>query len=119
MLSLEDIAQTYTLTAPGQRMSFLLFELVYEAVHRALQERQETARVQTPVIFAGQTEKFIHDHGMIGRLDEIFLSPESNDYLDWLRSDAVVACYSKSHPEVFTLLDKWALAARSAQKVKL
>jgi len=113
MLSLEDTAQTYALTPPGQRMSFLLFELVYEAVHLALQARQETARMQVPAVFQEQTNAFIHNHSMTGRLTDIFSTPAFPAYLTWLRNDPVVNRYAKTHPAVWPLLDKWTQAANT------
>jgi hypothetical protein len=116
MLSLEDTAQTYALTSPGKRMSFLLFEQVFEAVRQALQERHETVRVQTPAVFGKQPPDFVQQHSMTGRLAEIFPTPQFPAHLDWLRSDPVVNRYSKIHPEVLLILDQWAQAARPYPK---
>ena len=99
-------------------MSFLLFEWVYRAVHRALLQRQETARLGTPAVFAGQTEEFVFNHSMAGRLAQIFQTPECAALLAWLRRDEVVARYAQTQPGVSSLLDQWVLALRGLQEVR-
>jgi Fe-S oxidoreductase len=90
MLSLEDICQSYHLAPPAARMSFMLFEQVYEAAERALRRRGELERFRTPAAFAGASPKFVYRHGLAGRLQEIRCSAAFATDLEWLRQDETV-----------------------------
>ena len=97
MLTLEDICQTYNLPDNGQRMSFMTFELVYEAMQRGLDKIGESNRIQAPAIFLDKTPEYISEHSISGVWKNISIESDMHGVLHWLSEDAVTARYLKSN----------------------
>jgi Fe-S oxidoreductase len=118
MLTLEDICQTYNLSAVGQRMSYMMFELVYEAAMRALEPFGEVVRTHSPAVFAGRTSDFIFTHGIAGILSDIARRSDIAELLQWLSQDAITARYITSHPNARDTFDAFCRTYGTDQKGK-
>jgi Fe-S oxidoreductase len=115
MLTLEDICQIYQLTAPGRRMSFMTFELVYEAMERALEKYGQVERTRMPAVLRDQTAEYVFDHSMAVILDRIARRQDSQALMQWLAQDAVTARYTREHPETINILQLLQEQARIAR----
>ncbi|OPY90529.1 MAG: succinate dehydrogenase/fumarate reductase iron-sulfur subunit [Syntrophus sp. PtaU1.Bin208] len=100
MLTLEDICQTYKLSAPDQRMSFMTYELVHEAMQRALKRSGQSYRTQMPAVFRQQTSEFIFNHSMAGLFEKISASSDMSALFMWLANDPVTSRYFRDHPDM-------------------
>jgi Fe-S oxidoreductase len=106
MLTLEDICQTYKLNGKAERMSFMTFELVYEAMDRALERNGQVERKCLPGVFNNMTEEFIFTHSAAGILDKMGQKADMPALVRWLSQDAVTARYVKAHPDARDVFEK-------------
>lgn len=109
MLTLDDVCKTYNLgkQAEGERASTMTFEIVYEAMMKALTKRGETDRIRTPALLKGRTTDFLRNHGSSGKIVQILQSPLGAPILQWLENDDVVKRYFSSHPEAVAKLEEF------------
>ncbi len=87
VLSLEDTCQTYNLPKQkGERMAIMLFEVVYDAMVKALDARGELNRIRQPANFIGKDEAYIAEHSIAGRMTKLLHSDRelATQVLDWL-----------------------------------
>lgn len=99
MLTLEDICQTYQLAKKGQRMSFMMFEIVYEAMKRALDTKDQASRVSIPAVFFEKNSEFIFKHSPTGVLHAIALHTDMQPLLHWLSNDSIVARHIQANQD--------------------
>jgi len=107
MLTLEDICQTYQLSATGQRMSFMAFELVYKAMQRALDRTGQFHRTQMPAVFKRRTPEFIFAHSIAGFLNEISGTSDMQALFRWLSHDPITVRYFDANHDAYDVLDAW------------
>lgn len=119
MLTLEDTCQTYGLTQPGKRMSFMLFELIYEAMAKALAKRGECDRIRIPFALKGKDEDFFTHHSVAGIMTALMHTPEAESILAWLEQDDVVKRHASQHPEVMEQLALFKEMARESRLLEL
>lgn len=100
MLSLADTCTTYGLAQPGQRMALVMFEVVYEAMEKALAKRGELARMLIPSELQNRDRVFFAEHSISGWMDVLIQMPEFADLLTWLEKDDIVQRFIKDHPQV-------------------
>jgi len=97
MLTLEDICNTYNLGtyAYGEtkRMSFMMFEIVYNAVAKALQAKNELYKFEEPKIFRDKNIEFKYNNGFGKVLDMAQKSPSIKDDIKWLFNDEIIHRY--------------------------
>jgi len=105
MLTLDDVCKTYELGKAGERASTMVFEVVYEAVMKALVTRDETERVRTPLLLKNRTKEFLRDHSSSGKVVQVLQSPKGAPVLEWMENDDVVKRYLTGHPEAVRKLD--------------
>lgn len=119
MLSLEDICQTYGLGPAGERMSLMLFEVVYDAMFAALTRRGEQVRICLPVGLMQRDEAYFAAHSSSGVMAALMESPEAEEILAWLEQDDVVKRHMQSHPEVREQLNVYKEVAQEARLLEL
>jgi Fe-S oxidoreductase len=109
VLTLEDICQSYNLAKqPGERMSIMLFEVIYDAMVKALLKRGELDRIRMPIAFAGQSDEYIANHSVAGKMYKLLQNKEiATRILVWLEQDDVVKRYAKVNPGVLEQLAKF------------
>ena len=107
MLSLEDIAKEYRLSPGGRRMSFLLFEIVYDAMIAALSGPGELSLIKTPVAFLDQSPDSIRDFSLSSRVKKIATLPDYPALYAWLKDDPVVKRYVDANPGTAPVLESW------------
>ncbi len=109
ILSLEDTCQFYNLAKqPGERMAIMLFEVVYDAMVKALLKRGELDRIRTPVAFVGQSDEYIAEHSVAGKMYKLLQNKEiATRILAWLEQDDVVKRYAKVNPGVLEQMQKF------------
>lgn len=102
VLSLEDICQTYGVGKARGRKAIMLFEVIYEAMMRALQQRGEVDRIRVPAVLEGQSDAFIAEHSAIASVTRMLLQNrvEALAILDWLDQDEIVQRYAQTTPQV-------------------
>jgi len=102
VLSLEDICQTYGVGKAHGRKAIMLFEVIYEAMMRALQQRGEVDRIRVPAVLEGQSDAFIAEHSAIACVTRMLLQNrvEALAILDWLDQDEIVQRYARTTPQV-------------------
>lgn len=108
-LTLEDTCQTYQLNKNGgDRMSLLLFEVVYDAMVKALDARGELERMRTPANFVGKSDEYLAEHSVAGKMSQLLHNKElAASILEWLENDDVVKRYAKVNPDVWTQMEKF------------
>jgi Fe-S oxidoreductase len=107
-LTLEDTCQTYSLNKEGERMSIMLFEVVYDAMVKGLEKRGELERIRMPAHFEGKSEEYIAAHSVAGKMSQLLHDRETAEQvLTWLENDDVVKRYGKVNPDVWTQLAKF------------
>lgn len=107
MLHLEDICQLYGLRKSGQRMALMLFEVVYEAMYRALARRGELARLSLPAELLGRDDAFFAQHSIAGTMASLVQAPNAIRILEWLEYDEAVKRHARNHPEVLEQLARF------------
>ncbi len=98
MLSIEDTCQTYGLAKPGERMSYMMFEIVYEAMVRALEKRGELDRMKLPVELKDRDEEFLRRHSIAGIMQNMMQQKEFPGLMKWLEQDEIVQRYFRDNP---------------------
>ncbi|HNY30773.1 MAG TPA: (Fe-S)-binding protein [Fibrobacteria bacterium] len=108
MLTLADIAEHHQLAPDGERMSFLLFEIVFEAVDEALAARGERDRFRLPRALRDRSEAFLAAHGVEGLAAENLRDPRiAVQALAWLREDGQVGRLGQTDHRAAALLERW------------
>lgn len=109
VLTLEDVCQTYELPAePGERMAIMLFEIIYDALVKALEKRGELERLRHPSVFAGKDQAYIAEHSVAGKMSKLLQNKgQAREVLEWLEQDDVVKRYAKVNPGVVQQLAKF------------
>jgi Fe-S oxidoreductase len=109
VLTLQDTCTTYDLAKqPGDRMSIMLFEVVYDAMVKALVKRGELDRIRIPIAFEGKSEEYIATHSVAGKMYKLLQNKEmATRILNWLEQDDVVKRYAKVNPGVNEQLDRF------------
>jgi Fe-S oxidoreductase len=119
MLTLEDTCQTYGLSAGDQRMSLMLFEIVYEAMEKALAKRGELHRMHLPLALQGKDEAYFAHHSTSGVMAALMQAPDALDILDWLEQDDVVKRQAQTNPAVLVHLERLREMADDARRLEL
>lgn len=119
MLTLEDTCQTYQLGPAGERMATMLFEVVYEAVEKALAKRGELQRFCMPRELMGKGANFYAQHSVQGVMMALMEDSEAMDILAWLEADAVVQRHAQSHPEILEQLARFKEMAEEARTLEI
>jgi hypothetical protein len=119
MLTLEDTCQTYGLGQSGQRMASMTFEVVYEAMEKALAKRGELHRLRMPAELKDCDETFFMQHSSSGVMMALMQSPDASSILEWLEQDDVVKRHASTHPEVWDQLAQFKRIANDARLLEL
>jgi Fe-S oxidoreductase len=119
ILSLEDTCQTYGLAKePGERMAIMLFEVVYDAMVKALEKRGELDRIRTPASFEGKSDEYIAQHSVAGKMSQLLHNRAmATRILEWLEQDDVVQRYAKANPAVWDQMAKFREILNSNDRV--
>lgn len=114
MLTLNDICQHFHLSPTGNRMVFMLFEIVHMAAEAALRDSLQLERFQRPVMLAGQTQAFIRAHSVAGLLNTMKRLPNYAELAAWLSGDEIVHRFLRNHPEADSGLARLVAEASAA-----
>jgi Tfp pilus assembly pilus retraction ATPase PilT len=118
MLTLDDTCQTYNLgkNTEGTRAATMLFEVLYEAMYKALEQRGELDRMRTPIGLQNCSAAYFQEHSAAGKVTQLMQQEEAASVLAWLEADAVVQRFFAEHPEgVAQLATFKALHARAQE----
>lgn len=109
VLTLEDVCQSYSLHQEHQdRMSIMLFEVVYDAMIKALAKRGELERIRNPISFEGKSKEYIAEHSVSGKMFMLLQNKQiATGILHWLENDDVVKRYAKVNPMVNEQLQRF------------
>lgn len=103
-VGIQDLCSFYGLTE-GKRISLMLFELVYEAIRRALEkDKRGEERMRTPVELEGRDEGFLARHSLSGMMAKLKESSEFPELLSWLENHSIVERHAKQNPKVWAKL---------------
>lgn len=119
MLTLEDTCQTYELGPKGERMATMLFEVVYEAMEKALASRGELDRVRMPINLTGSDPVYFNQHSVSGIMAAMMQDPDAGSLLEWLEHDPVVERQAKVNPRVWEQLEAFKVLAREARVLEM
>lgn len=106
-LSLTDTVNHYRLAPDGQRMVYMMFEMVFDAVSAALAERGESDRVRVPALLENRDPAFREEHSIAGVLATLGRHPGLRGDLEWMEKDEVTERFLGNHPgsrDTFTRL---------------
>ncbi len=98
MLSIEDTCQTYGLAKPGERMSLMMFEVVYEAAVKALEKRGELDRMKMPAVLRGKDQDYFMKHSISGIMAQMMQDKDFPELMKWLEKDEIVQRYFRDNP---------------------
>lgn len=119
MLSLEDTCQTYHLGQEGERMATMLFEVVYEAMEKALAKRGELDRERLPRNLIGTDPDYFNHHSVSGIMAAMMRDPEAMGILEWLEQDPVVQRHAATNPRIWEQLEAFKVLARDAMVLEI
>lgn len=108
MLTLEDVCRTYGLATRDGRGSYLLTELVHEAVRAALRARGEEQRMRVPGPLRGRDHEDAAAPTLAARVRRLAHAPGFAADLAWLQTDAVWERYTRKHPDAHDRCAAWA-----------
>jgi len=118
MLTLDDTCQTYNLgkNSEGTRAATMLFEVLYEAMYKALEQRGELDRMCTPLALQNRSAAYLREHSASGKVAQLMEQEQAASVLAWLETDAVVQRFFAEHPQGAAQLETFkALHARAQQ----
>jgi len=119
MLTLEDTCQTYELGPQGERMASMLFEIVYEAMEKALAKRGELDRERLPAGLIGSDPDYFNHHSVSGIMAAMMQDPDAESVLEWLEQDPVVQRHAKVNPRVWEQLESFKVLARESRVLEM
>lgn len=105
-LSLTDTVNTYDLADDDERMVRMMYEFVYDAVTKALEERGELDRLQTPAELEGVDEDYYREHTSQGYLMDLIDDGRYADVKEWMEGQDFVARYKRENPEAADRLEE-------------
>jgi Fe-S oxidoreductase len=103
-VGIEDICRFYGLSQ--KRMSFMLFEVVYDAMLKALRERGEIERMLTPAELRGRDEAFLAEHSISGMFGQLRRNPEFPKLFTWLEGHEIVRRFFSDNPHAVPKLEQ-------------
>lgn len=120
MLSIEDTCKVYGLAPESKRMSLMMFEVVYEAMVKALEKRGELDRMRMPAELKGRDEEFFMKHSISGIMAQMMQSPDFPKLMEWLEGDEIVQRYFRDNPHAFEKMQelKQMIEKKLKQEVK-
>ncbi|NTW05864.1 MAG: (Fe-S)-binding protein [Peptococcaceae bacterium] len=97
-VSLKNITEYYGIATDGERKAMMFFEIIYEAVKKALLDKGEYHRVKTPLLHKDRDELFLERHSLNGFLRKLQESPEYSELLQRLAVNPNVINYAGENP---------------------
>lgn len=107
-LSLKNITEAYGIASNGERRARVFFEIIYDAVEKALNRRGEYHRVKMPAVLKGKDAFYLQDHTIAGMMQKLQDSPVYPALLDKLSSNPNVINYGMENPGFFDYLEQMA-----------
>lgn len=105
-LNLKDTTEVYGLATADNRKARMLFELVYDAMMKALKKRGEEDRVRMPVVFKNMSKEERIQHSISGLMAQLMRSPQFPELLKKFKEDANVKNYAKENPGFWKYFEK-------------
>lgn len=105
-LNLKDTTEVYGLATADNRKARMLFEIVYDAMMKALKKRGEEDRVRMPAVFKNMNKQERIQHSLSGLMDQLMRSPQFPEMLKKLKEDANVKNYAKENPGFWKYFEK-------------
>jgi hypothetical protein len=104
-LGMKDITEHYKQATPQKRKARMFFEIVYDAMMKALEKRGETDRIRLPAALKrlGDKANTCSLSGMMGAMKG---DPRFPAMLDKLRKDPNMNSYGYDHPEFWPYFEK-------------
>jgi Fe-S oxidoreductase len=107
MLTLTDTCQHYGLQGSAGRKVLMTFELVYAAMHRALERDSSLGRVREPRLLRARSDDFMQQHSMLqGLFPRLLEDPGFPDLLRELRADPITKRYQADTPGFLSTLER-------------
>jgi hypothetical protein len=97
----------------------MLFEVVYEAVEKALVKRGERDRFLMPAVLRDKDEAFFTQHSVAGVMTALMHDPDAMSILEWLEQDDVVKRHANNHPEIWEQLERFKDMANEARTLEV
>lgn len=119
MTTLDDICKTYQVGTTADRASTMLFELVYQAMYRALERRGELDRMRMPKELKNRSAEYMWQHSSSGKVTQLMQSDKAGAVLAWLEQDEVVQRFFKDNPAAIVKLETLKAMHARAQEGEL
>jgi len=105
MQSIEQIADDYNLHKHSGRMSYMMFEAVYDSVYEALRKKGALRDFRKPLVFENKSAHFRYYYSMHSIVESMYSSSGYEKIYDWLLNDRLVKDFIRLHPEAKRVLD--------------
>jgi len=105
-LNLKDTTEVYGLATADNRKARMLFEIVYDAMMKALKKRREEDRVRMPYLFKKMNKEEQIKHSLSGFMEQLTRSSQFPELLKKLKDDANVKNYAKENPGFWKYFEK-------------
>ncbi|MEI6414525.1 MAG: (Fe-S)-binding protein [Pseudomonadota bacterium] len=103
-LGMKDTTEYYKQATPQKRKARMFFEIVYDAMMKALESRGETDRVRTPAVLTRLGDQ-ARVCSLSSMLNEMKHDPELPAMLEKLRKDPNINNYAYEHPDFWKYFD--------------
>lgn len=107
MLTLEDTCKTYDIGKPDERMATVLFEVVYDAMVKALEQRGELYRMYLPKELMDREIDFCTQHSISGQMIVLMQLDDAPQLIEWLEQDAIVQRFFRDNPDGAQQLERF------------
>lgn len=121
MLTLDDTCKVYNLgkNQEGERAATMMFEVIYDAMYKALERRGELHRMHLPIELEGRSPEYLWNHSVAGKVAQLMQSEKAGGVLAWLEQDAVVQRFFSENPQGVDQLEKFKEMHARAQEGEL
>lgn len=109
-LGMKDITEHYKQATPQKRKARMFFEIIYDAMMKALERRGETDRIRTPAVLKRLADK-ASTCALSAMLNGMKGDPRFPAMMEKLRKDPNINSYGYDHPEFWPYFDQVASAA--------
>jgi Fe-S oxidoreductase len=115
-LNLKDTTEVYGIATSDNRKARMLFEIVYDAMMKALTKLKEENRVKIPYVFKNMSKEQQIKHSLSGFMEKLTRSNQFIEILKKLKDDPNVHAYAKENPgfwKYFEKIEKEALSLKN------
>jgi Fe-S oxidoreductase len=115
-LGIKDTTEHYKLATPDSRKARMFFEIIYDAMVKALKTRGELERMKRPASLSRLKPEELPSHTLSGFLEKLKKHPGFSALMEKLRKDPNVNNYAREAPAFWGYFDAVAQKAAAPER---